>query len=300
MASTTAPSPNAKLFQPVQLGDIGLLGHRIVMAPLTRYRANSAHVHTDDLALPYYTQRASVPGTLLVSEGTFIAPRAGGFANVPGIWSDEQCAAWKKVCTSETTIRGLISYTLLCYNLTEPDFSTSQVTDSVHSKGSFIVVQLWAIGRTANPSQLISEDPSFADAYISSGDVQLTGQPIPPRPLTLPEIKEYVGWYAKAAENAVKKAGFDGVEIHGAHGYLVDQFLQDRTNNRTDEYVICVPCVSIKRASGRIAYKGTYRYGGSVENRSRFGLEVIDAVTKAVGPGKVGIRLSPWSNFQGE
>lgn len=96
-SATVPPSQDAKLFQPLQVGDIGLVGHRIVMAPLTRYRANSAHVHTDDLALPYYTQRASVPGTLLVSEGTFIAPRAGGFANVPGIWSDEQCAAWKKV-----------------------------------------------------------------------------------------------------------------------------------------------------------------------------------------------------------
>ena len=86
-----------KLFQPLQLGSIGQLSHRIVMAPLTRYRANSAHVHVDDLALPYYTQRASVPGTVLVSEGTFISPQAGGYGNVPGIWNEEQCAAWKKV-----------------------------------------------------------------------------------------------------------------------------------------------------------------------------------------------------------
>lgn len=210
------------------------------MAPLTRYRANSAHVHTDDLALPYYTQRASVPGTLIVSEGTFIGPRAGGFANVPGIWSDEQCAAWKKVRTRRKPRCDHHDMHLTFAYLPESDFCTSQITDSVHSKGSFIVIQLWAIGRAADPSQLVSEDPSFKDAYISAGDVQLTGQPIPPRPLTVPEIKEYVDWYAKAAENAVKKAGFDGVEVHGAHGYLVDQFLQDRTNNRTDEYVFFI------------------------------------------------------------
>jgi NADPH2 dehydrogenase len=151
----------------------------------------------------------------------------------------------------------------------------------VHKNKSFIYLQLWALGRAAYPQQLSKES-------------QLTGQPLPytapspirlstsnpsdpaPRALTLAEISEYVEFYAQAAENAVYKAGFDGVEVHGANGYLIDQFLQDVSNTRTDEY------------------------GGSVENRARFGLEVLDAVVKRVGAKKVGLRMSPWSPFQGE
>ena len=157
-----------------------------------------------------------------------------------------------------------------------------QVTDAVHAKGSFIYLQLWALGRAADPAQLVLEDPSFK--CISSGNIQLVslgnvkieGQDLAPHSLTVDEIKEYVQFYATAASNAVHKAGFDGVEIHNANGYLPDQFLQDVSNNRTDEY------------------------GGSIENRARFGLEVIDAVTKAVGEKIVGIRFSPWSEFQGQ
>ncbi|KAF8868497.1 hypothetical protein BD779DRAFT_982686 [Infundibulicybe gibba] len=192
----------------------------------------------------YYSQRASVPGTLLITEATFIAAQAGGYANIPGIWSQPQINAWK------------------------------QITDGVHANGSFIFLQLWALGRAADPATLAAEDSSFP--FISASNIKLRDRPASepaPRPLTLAEIDEYVDLYAQAARNAVQ-AGFDGVEIHGANGYLIDQFLQDVTNKRDDEY------------------------GGSVENRSRFALRVVDAVTKAVGADWTGLRLSPWSSFQ--
>ncbi|KAK7442714.1 hypothetical protein VKT23_015960 [Stygiomarasmius scandens] len=229
----------SKLFQPIKLGDV-VLQHRVALAPLTRMRADEKHVPLP-IVKEMYEQRASSPGTLLVTEATFIAPRAAGYDNVPGIWSDEQISAWK------------------------------EVTDAVHAKGSFIYLQLWAIGRTAYQSSLAKEDPSYD--VVSASDVPLTDRPNP-RPLTIPEIKEYSTLYATAASNAVHKAGFDGVEIHGANGYLLDQFMQDVSNHRTDEY------------------------GGSVENRGRFTLEVVDAVVKAIGPRKTGIRFSPWNTFQ--
>ncbi|KAI0355742.1 NADH:flavin oxidoreductase/NADH oxidase [Trametes cingulata] len=237
MSSSSTP----KLFQPIQVGDI-TLGHRVVLAPLTRLRADSAHVHTD-LGVEYYKQRASVPGTLLITEATYIKGQAGGMPNVPGIWNDAQIAAWKKI------------------------------TDAVHAKGSFIYLQLWALGRAARPAALHQEDPNYP--YVSSSPIPLSTSPNDiPRELTKDEIKEYVQWYATAASNSVHKAGFDGVEIHGANGYLVDQFLQDVSNKRTDEY------------------------GGSIENRARFAIEVVDAVVAAVGESKTAIRLSPWSEYQ--
>ncbi|KAL0579901.1 hypothetical protein V5O48_002072 [Marasmius crinis-equi] len=236
-------SPSSQLFRSIQVGDV-LLKHRIALAPLTRFRADKDHVPLP-IVKEYYTQRASEPGTLLITEGTFIHPKAGGYANVPGIWSDAQIKAWK------------------------------EIVDSVHAKGSFIYMQLWALGRTANPSQLQSEDPSYP--FVSASDIPLSdrkeGSPTP-RALTVEEIKEYVQYYAQAASNAVHKAGFDGVEIHGAHGYLVEQFLKSSSNRRTDSY------------------------GGTLENRSKFALEVIDAVVKAVGPRKASIRLSPWATIQ--
>ncbi|KAI0665907.1 NADH:flavin oxidoreductase/NADH oxidase [Trametes maxima] len=236
MSSANTPA----LFQPIQVGDVKL-GHRVVLAPLTRNRADNAHVHTD-VGVEYYVQRGSVRGTMLISEGTFIAPQAGGITNVPGIWNDAQIAAWKKI------------------------------TDAVHAKGSFIYLQLWALGRAARPAALKEEDPSYP--YISASDVPLSTSPGDiPRPLTKDEIKQYVQWYATAAKNSIK-AGFDGVEIHGANGYLVDQFTQDVSNKRTDEY------------------------GGSIENRARFALEVVDAVVAAIGPTKTGIRFSPWGAYQ--
>ncbi|KAJ6474537.1 hypothetical protein DFH09DRAFT_1266581 [Mycena vulgaris] len=229
-----------QLFSPLKVGTVSLQ-HRVVFAPLTRFKADTEHVPFLPLVSDYYTQRGSRPGSLLITEATFIAARAGGYAHIPGIWSAEQIAGWKVI------------------------------TDSVHSKGSFVFMQLWAIGRAADPAQLISEDPTFP--YVSASDIQLTGSPKPPRALTMPEIKEYVGLYVQAAKNALA-AGADGVEVHSANGYLLDQFLQDVSNKRTDDY------------------------GGSIENRARFTLEVVDAIVAAIGAEKTGIRLSPWSPFQ--
>ena len=211
------------------------------MAPLTRYRANDAHVHTS-LAVEYYTQRASVPGTLLITEATFISPRASGYANPPGIYNKDQIAAWSKV------------------------------TDAVHKKGSYIFCQLWALGRTADPAIVRSE--AGEKWFASSSAVPMEAGRETPRALEEEEIWGFVGDYAQAAKNAIE-AGFDGVEIHGANGYLMDQFTQDTANKRTDAW------------------------GGSVEKRSRFALEVARVVVDAIGSEKVGIRLSPFSSFQG-
>ncbi|RPD54771.1 NADH:flavin oxidoreductase/NADH oxidase [Lentinus tigrinus ALCF2SS1-7] len=239
---TSAPESAAvpALFQPIQVGDIKL-AHRVVLAPQTRLRNTAEHVPTD-LSVEFYTQRASVPGTLLIAEATYISPQASGQPFAPGIWNDEQIAAWRKV------------------------------TDAVHAKGSYIYLQLWALGRAARPEHFHKEFPDYP--YVSASPIAPKERPNDvPRELTKDEIKEYVGWYATAAKNAIK-AGFDGVEVHGATGYLVDQFLQDVSNKRTDEY------------------------GGSIENRARFALEVMDAIVAAIGAKKSAIRFSPWSFYQ--
>ena len=228
------------LFNPIRIGSIRP-SHRVVMAPLTRYRANDAHVHTS-LATEYYGQRASVPGTLLITEATFISPRASGYANAPGIYNKDQIKAWKGI------------------------------TDVVHKKGSYIFCQLWALGRAAEPDIVRSE--AGEKWFASSSSIPMEAGTEEPRALEEEDIWALIGDYAQAAKNAIE-AGFDGVEIHGANGYLMDQFLQDVTNHRTDAW------------------------GGSVEKRSRFGLEVAKAVVEAVGREKVGIRLSPFSKFQG-
>ncbi|KAE8447548.1 Chanoclavine-I aldehyde reductase fgaOx3 [Mollisiaceae sp. DMI_Dod_QoI] len=231
---------SSNLFKPMKLGNVQLQ-NRIVMAPLTRFRADDDHVPLPFVP-EYYAQRASAPGTLLITEATFIAPQAGGYANAPGIYSQAQIDSWKRV------------------------------TDAVHAKGSFIYLQLWALGRAATLSQLKKELGEHAEVK-SASDIPFEGG-AKPTPLTVAEIKEYVGLYAQAAKNAVE-AGFDGVEVHGANGYLIDQFLQDVSNNRTDAY------------------------GGSIENRARFGLEVSKAVVDAIGAERTGIRMSPFSDFQG-
>lgn len=234
--------PTTRLFTPLRLGAL-TLPHRLAMAPLTRFRASDAHVPILPLMATYYEQRASsLPGTLLVTEGTFISPRAGGLANVPGIYTQDQIAAWRTI------------------------------TEAVHAKGGFVFCQLWALGRAAQKS--VAEKEGFLVKSASTRPLADPGTTVP-EALTREEIAEFVAAYATAAQNAIE-AGFDGVEIHGANGYLIDQFLQDTCNNeRTDEY------------------------GGSVENRSRFAVEVVKAVVEAVGAEKVGIRLSPWSKFQG-
>ncbi|KAJ7903446.1 NADH:flavin oxidoreductase/NADH oxidase [Mycena olivaceomarginata] len=236
--STTRPA----LFQPIKVGDIELK-HRVVLAPSTRFRATEDGTPTPQM-IEYYAQRAHAPGTLLIAEPAFIAQKAGGFIHVPGIYSAEQIAAWK------------------------------QITDAVHAKGSFIFLQLWALGRTAYPEHLAPGDPfvSSSPKTISTpfhrGSTPRTADV--PREMTVDEIKEYSQLFAAAASNAVHKAGFDGVEVHGANGYLPEQFLWETVNERTDEY------------------------GGSIENRARFVLEFLEAIAAAVGEQKTAIRLSPW------
>ncbi|KDR78078.1 hypothetical protein GALMADRAFT_138223 [Galerina marginata CBS 339.88] len=231
----------SRLFEPITVG-AKTLQHRVVLAPLTRFRSSrKEHVPTLPLMETYYGQRSSRPGSLLISEATFISAEGGGGDNVPGIWSKDQIAAWKKI------------------------------TDKVHANGSFIYLQIWALGRAGKPETL--QEDGFE--HVAPSAIPINEKSGTPRELTLSEIKQYVEWFAQAAKNAVEGAGFDGVEIHNANGYLSDQFLQDVSNQRTDEY------------------------GGSIEARSRFPLEVVDAIAKAVGEERIGIRLSPWGTFQG-
>jgi NADPH2 dehydrogenase len=229
----------ARLFKPLKIGGVEVK-HRIGMAPLTRLRASDDRVPTP-LMKKYYSQRASVPGTLIITEGTVVSPLAcGGFANTPGIWSKDQIAAWKTI------------------------------TDEVHRKGCFIFCQLFAMGRAAIAEVAEKEGISIVGPSAIPID---EGAPVP-RAMTVGEIKQSIQDFATASKNAII-AGFDGVECHGANGYLADQFIQDTSNKRDDEY------------------------GGSVENRSRFFHEVMKAVADAIGPERVGLRLSPWSVFQG-
>ena len=254
----------SKLFQPIRVGRMDL-SHRVVLSPLTRLRANKDHVH-GDLGLEYYTQRASIPGTLLITEGTVIHPHAGGQSHVPFVYTDEQINAWRRV---RSCVFQLFDTCLLKYG-------SAQITDSVHKKGSFIYAQLWAIGPTADPGTLEADNPGQNVVPVGPSTTQLRGASVAPRPLTIPEIKEYVKWFQRAAEAAVNQAGFDGVMVHGANGYLIDQFLQDVSNKRTDEY------------------------GGSVENRARFALEILEAITKSIGEDRTSIRVSPWSTMYGK
>ena len=230
------------LFDPVVAGDLRL-ANRIVLAPLTRNRSPNA-VPTR-LAVTYYTQRATAG--LLVTEATAISHQGQGYADVPGLYAPEQLAAWKKV------------------------------TDSVHGAGGRIVVQLWHVGRVSHTSlQPHGGAPVAPSAIVAKTKTVLITDGVPgfvetstPRALGLDEIPSIVDDFRRAARAAVEVAGFDGVEIHGANGYLVDQFLKTGSNQRDDAY------------------------GGSIENRTRFVLEVTRAVAEAVGGGRVGIRLSP-------
>ncbi|KAL1409287.1 hypothetical protein Q8F55_006120 [Vanrija albida] len=226
------------LFQPLKVGALGLK-HRVVLAPLTRTRADAETGVPGDLSAEYYAQRSS-DGGLLITEATFIAAEAGGIAGVPGIYSPQQIAKWK------------------------------ETTDAVHKKGGLIFLQLWALGRVADPSLVPTVwGVSASRPYTKFGDT-----PTPVTELGEADIDRFVGHYRQAALNAIE-AGFDGVEIHGANGYLVDQFLQPVTNARTDAY------------------------GGTLENRLRFPLRVLNEVSQAIGPERVGIRASPFGEFQG-
>ncbi|KAK2685677.1 hypothetical protein QWA68_014911 [Fusarium oxysporum] len=228
----------SRLFQPMKIGNIKVQ-HRVGMAPLTRLRSSIDRV-PNALMKEYYGQRASIPGTLIITEGTLVSLAAGGgFARTPGIWNQEQVNAWK------------------------------EITDEVHRKGSFIFVQLFAMGRAATVE--VARDEGID--IIGPSAIPIEGSPGQPRAMSLEEIHEMVEAFVIASENAMK-AGFDGVEIHGANGYLLDQFLQDVSNQRNDEY------------------------GGSIENRSRLITEILERTVQVIGPERVGIRLSPWSTFQ--
>ncbi|HQT25086.1 MAG TPA: alkene reductase [Burkholderiales bacterium] len=227
----------SSLFDPIKLGDIAL-PNRIIMAPLTRCRASGGRV-PNRLMMEYYAQRASAG--LILSEATSVTPKGVGYPDTPGIWSDEQVAGW------------------------------SQITSAVHEKGGRIFLQLWHVGRVSHPCYLDGELPVAPSAIAPEGHVSLLRPKVSyvvPRALDISEIPGIVEAYGKGAENA-KRAGFDGVEVHGANGYLLDQFLQDSTNRRTDAY------------------------GGSIENRARLMLEVTDAVVSVWGPGRVGMHLAP-------
>ena len=225
------------LFDPITIGDLEL-PNRIIMAPLTRCRAEPGRV-PGDLMVEYYTQRADAG--LIISEATSVTPMGVGYPDTPGIWSAEQVQGWRKI------------------------------TDAVHAKGGKIVLQLWHVGRISDPIYLDGALPVAPSALKPAGHVSLV-RPMKdyetPRALETHEIPGIVEAYRKGAENA-KEAGFDGVEIHGANGYLLDQFLQDSTNRRTD------------------------LYGGSLENRARLLLEVTDAAISVWGAGRVGVHLAP-------
>jgi 2,4-dienoyl-CoA reductase-like NADH-dependent reductase (Old Yellow Enzyme family) len=226
------------MFDPIRVGALEL-PNRIIMAPLTRSRAVGAGRVPNAMMAEYYVQRASAG--LILSEATAVTPMGVGYADTPGIWSDEQVEGWKIV------------------------------TEAVHKAGGRIVLQLWHVGRISDPHFLDGQLPVAPSAIQPQGHVSLLRPKrdyATPRALETHEIPAIVAAYRKGAENA-KKAGFDGVEIHGANGYLLDQFLQDSTNQRVDQY------------------------GGSVENRARLMLEVTDACIEVWGADRVGMHLAP-------
>lgn len=231
------------LFTPLQAGAFSL-PNRVVMAPLTRCRASAGRV-PNALMAEYYVQRASAG--LILSEATSVDPMGVGYPDTPGIWSDEQVAGWRIV------------------------------TDAVHRAGGTILLQLWHVGRVSDPLYLDGQLPVAPSAIAPEGHVSLV-RPIKPfvtpRALERDEIPGIVAAYRRGAENA-QRAGFDGVEIHGANGYLLDQFLQSSSNHRTDDY------------------------GGPIENRARLLLEVADAAIDVWGADRVGMHLAPRGDAHG-
>ncbi|KAF8411938.1 hypothetical protein HHK36_004496 [Tetracentron sinense] len=234
-----APETQTPLLTTYKMGNFHL-SHRIVLAPLTRMRSynNVPQPH----AILYYSQRTT-KGGLLIAEATGVSDTAQGIPDTPGIWTKEQIEAWKPI------------------------------VDAVHAKGGIFFCQIWHVGRVSN----CGLQPN-GQAPISCTDKPLSPQPglgfefSTPRRLSTDEIPLVVNDFRIAARNAME-AGFDGVEIHGAHGYIIDQFMKDQVNDRTD------------------------KYGGSLENRCRFALEVVEAIVDEIGADKVGIRLSPFADY---
>jgi len=238
-----------KLFTPVRIGPI-TLKHRIVMPPMSRLRAQWPSGVPSDLMLEYYSQRAS-DGGLIFTEATAVAASARGYRGAPGIYNDEQVTGWKRI------------------------------TDAVHAKGGFMFVQLWHAGRTTHVAVTgslpvtASVDPAYwADPSILVVTPDGFSQPSPHRALETAEIAGIIEQYRAAALNA-KKAGFDGVELMAANGHLIDQFLQDNSNKRTD------------------------RYGGTIENRARLLFEVVEVLVSVWGADRVGVRIAPSGTFNG-
>ena len=225
------------LFDPLTVGDLQL-PNRMIMAPLTRCRCDPGRVPNAMMA-DYYRQRASAG--MILSEATSVSPMGVGYPDTPGIWSQEQIAGWQRI------------------------------TKAVHDAGGRILLQLWHVGRISDPVYLEGQTPVAPSAIRPSGHVSMT-RPlkdfVTPRALDRDEIPGVIAAYKTGAQNA-KTAGFDGVELHGANGYLLDQFLQSTSNHRTDEY------------------------GGAIENRARLMLETVDAVTAVWGAGRVGMHLAP-------
>nr|AEP22544.1 old yellow enzyme [Kazachstania lodderae] len=238
---------DTNLFKPIKIGNNQLL-HRAVMPPLTRMRATyPGNVPNKDWAAEYYDQRSKRAGTMIITEGAFPSAQSGGYDNAPGIWSEEQLVEWRKIFSK------------------------------IHENKSFVWVQLWVLGRQGFADCLARDglryDSASDDIYmdeeqkeraIKSNNLQ--------HGITKDEIKQYIEDYVQGAKNSIA-AGADGVEIHSANSYLLNQFLDPISNKRTDEY------------------------GGSIENRARFALEVVDALIDAIGSEKVAIRLSPYGTY---
>lgn len=232
------------LLEPLNIGALSLR-NRLIMAPLTRSRASGTDGRTpNQLMKDYYVQRASAG--MIISEATAVTPMGVGYANTPGIWSEDHIEGWKNI------------------------------TDAVHAQGGKILLQLWHVGRISHPLFLNGKLPVSASSMAPEGFINLVRPKtrfVKPRALETREISGVVAEFKKGAENALR-AGFDGVEIHGANGYLLDQFLQSKSNQRVDHY------------------------GGSLENRARLMLEVTDAVTSVWGADRVGMHLAPRGDSQ--
>lgn len=238
---------STNLFKPIKVGNVELK-NRTFFAPSTRLRA-TLDADPTDLMVQYYDDRSKDNGGLIITEATFISPNASGMAHAPGIWTDKQTNGWKKI------------------------------VDKVHANGTAISMQLWNLGRSADPAELkrlgcsyVSSSPKYIDESYEKKALEVEN---PLRALTLKEIEIMKQQYVRAAVNAIKVAGFDFVELHNAHGYLLDQFLLPSVNTRAD------------------------KYGGSIENRARLTLEIVDLLIEEVGAEHVGIRLSAWTTFAG-
>ena len=236
-------SQTQPLLTPVKLGDYQLK-NRVVMAPMTRDRADNAELAPTDLHVEYYRQRAGAG--LIITEGSQVSPQGVGYVRTPGIHSAAQIAGWKKV------------------------------TEAVHARGGRIFLQLWHVGAVSHPDFHGGALPVSASAFNPNGKMYVPAgvqkDTVAARELSTAEVREVVRDFAQGAKNAIA-AGFDGVEIHSANGYLVQQFLRDSSNHRTDQY------------------------GGNIENRARFLFEVVEAVVQAVGAGRTGLRLSPSNTY---